>query len=824
MSNTITNRRDPTPIFAAVANDYYKAGLSVIPLVYHEKRPVPNDWSRFHDKQPDVEEFATWMRDYSNGNIGLVLGKQSGITVIDIDLDTTQESNQRIMAIIESALPSSPWHRIGKKGKVMAFKYSGIPTFRIKDSSGNMLVEHLGERTQVVLPPSIHPSTQQPYQANTNLIDVLDQLPMLPKDIEDILRRILVDNGLQLSLGGHTRVTDFVASGARDAKMIQVAGAYANGVMRGERPLAEAIELMRGWYEGFTQKITGDPIDINKGIQRLVEFVIRDVKERNKPLPKGWDEGLSDEDKRSMHLDFSEDEVEWDFDQIKEFIQTKFEEFPDVNDSRRGEIINRVLEKIGQNAQLNSIDKERLLKYLIDVSKEKLTLTMLKKRLAEIGQGGDTIGESHTEIAQAVIKDFAEYGELRSHGDAIWTYAGSHWVEKPKHEILKWIAEEYGSLNYAKKESDHKQIMNIIRTLLPTGIQTISMKGVNFANGFLGTDGKLYTHNAAYGATYTLPFRYLPEMSGKAEKFFEFLHQAWGNDRDYEQKVQALQEAMAVTLFGMGPRFQRAILLEGAAKTGKSQLLKIVTHIVPDEARCVCPPDTWGDKFSPVTMHNKILNVAGELPEEARINGQRFKDIVSGDEIQMQLKGGQLFQASVYATHWFGSNHLPKSQDTSEGFNRRWLVFRFDHVISSEKRILDYGEIIAMEEREGIVAWAVEALPRLLKNNEYTLPPSHAGRIAEMANINNSVRFFLSEGQSVRFKKGGEVTEMQLHQKYYSFCVGPGQMQPFGMRQFRTKMRDLTNEFGFKIEMEMHPSGSMQCVYRGIELFNGAKA
>lgn len=819
MTTTITTRRDATPIFAAVANDYYKAGLSVIPLVFHEKRPIPNDWSRFNDQQPDVQEFASWMRDHPNGNIGLVLGPQSGITVIDIDLDTTQESNQRIMAIIEAALPKSPWHRIGKKGKVMAFKYNNVPTFRIKDAGGNMLVEHLGARTQVVLPPSIHPSTKQPYVANVNLLDVLDQLPILPSNIEDILRKILSENGLNLSLSGRTRVTDFTASGARDSKMIQVAGAYANGVMRGERPLSEAIHLMRGWYEGFVEQVAGDQIDIDKGIQRLVEFIIRDVKERNKPLPKGWDEGLTDEDKRNMHLDFSEDEVEWDFDQIKEFIQKEFEKYP-IGDFKRSEVMNRALEKIAQNKQLNSIDQERLMKYIIDTSKEKLTVSMLKKRLKEIGSG-DLIGEDHTEIAQAVIRDFNQFGELRNYGDHIWTWAGSHWVEKPRHEIMKWIAEEYGSLPMARKESDHKQIMSIVKTLLPVGIQTIAQKGVNFANGFLATDGKLYDHNPAYGATYTLPFRFLPEKAGKAPKFFDFLHQAWGNDADYQQKINALQEAMAVTLFGMGPRFQRAILLEGAAKTGKSQLLKIVSHIVPDEARCVCPPDTWGDRFSPVTMHNKILNVAGELPEEARINGQRFKDIVSGDEIQVQYKNGQLFQTSIHATHWFGSNHLPKSQDTSEGFNRRWLIFRFDNIIRAEQRILDYGEIIAMEEREGIVAWAVEALPRLLKQNEYTLPSSHAGRVAEMANINNSVRFFLSEGQAVQFKKGAAVSEMKLHQKYYSFCVGPGSMQPFGMRQFRTKMRDLSHEFGFTIKMEMHPSGAMQCVYEGVQLYEG---
>jgi phage/plasmid-associated DNA primase len=383
---------------------------------------------------------------------------------------------------------------------------------------------------------------------------------------------------------------------------------------------------------------------------------------------------------------------------------------------------------------------------------------------------------------------------------------------------MKHSAEEYGNLPMCRKESDHKQIFNIVKTLLPQGIRSINMKGVNFANGFLGQDGKLYKHEQAYGCTYTLPFRYLEDSAGKCPKFFDFLHQSWGQAEDYDDRINALQEAICVTIFGMGPRFQRAILLEGAAKSGKSQLLSIVKHLVPHEARCACPPDTWGDKFSPVMMHNKILNVCGELPENKMIDGQRFKDIVSGDDIQMQYKNGQLFMDHVFATHWFASNHLPKTQDTSEGFNRRWLVFRFDYPVQPGKRILDYGEIIAMEEREGIAAWAVEALPRLMMQNEYTLPKSHKERVGEMANANNSVRFFVTESQRMKIVPGQQTSEFALHAAYYGFCLGPGACSPFGIRQFRSKMRDMESELKFKIKMVMHPNGASECIYEGIQL------
>jgi len=50
------------------------------------------------------------------------------------------------------------------------------------------------------------------------------------------------------------------------------------------------------------------------------------------------------------------------------------------------------------------------------------------------------------------------------------------------------------------------------------------------------------------------------------------------------------------------------------------------------------------------------------------------------------------------------------------------------------------GDLIVAEEREAIVAWAVQAMPPLLANNDFTLPASHQEAICQVATMNNSVR------------------------------------------------------------------------------------
>ncbi|WP_210235773.1 hypothetical protein, partial [Mesorhizobium sp. M1C.F.Ca.ET.187.01.1.1] len=92
-------------------------------------------------------------------------------------------------------------------------------------------------------------------------------------------------------------------------------------------------------------------------------------------------------------------------------------------------------------------------------------------------------------------------------------------------------------------------------------------------------------------------------------------------------------------------------------------------------------------------------------------------------------------------------------------------------------------QIILAAEREQIVAWALQGLARLKANKDYTLPSSHRVVIDDMANQNNSVRYFLS--QSPRLKVGvreheglspskTRTTGDLLFDEYWAFCAMAG--------------------------------------------------
>ena len=138
-------------VFSEFAPSLWNKGLPVMPC--KGKIPVIKEWPRLCETMPTQTEQETWLTIYSNYNIGLPLGPASGLCVVDIDIDDPDE-----IEAIKATLPPSPFERVGKKGCALFYTYNGEMNFSV---SGK--VDFLSKGKQVILPPSIHPDTRQPY-------------------------------------------------------------------------------------------------------------------------------------------------------------------------------------------------------------------------------------------------------------------------------------------------------------------------------------------------------------------------------------------------------------------------------------------------------------------------------------------------------------------------------------------------------------------------------------------------------------------------------------------------------------------------------------
>lgn len=763
-------------VFREFAPLYWGAGIPAMPLKVRSKAPILAEWTQYGSNMPSAAVRDHWLETYGRSNIGLPFGDASGLCAIDID--TTDEA---LVAAIEDCLPSTPWRRVGAKGCALIFKWQGQKNFKIRSDDG-MICEFLGLGNQLVLPPSIHPDTGTAYVANTNLWEVMDAIPALGVDIEQKLRDALGVKGISLSHEGRSKPLDVVPAGERDIQLVRHAG-YLSRVVFGldknaRWPLAEALGHMAHWVQNFTARSAGDDMDPQKGMAKLLEFILKDI-EGGRTLPEGWDGGLTPElmAHPTIQAIAEKNQAErWDMVRAREWLSEQVGLKPE-DDRWALTKVRELVEMVAKDEQFDEFEYDALIPEIERAlgKKAKLSRPSIKKMFImsrKGGAGGDgEIADDHEAIARQVIEDIGRGGELRHDQGSFWQWNGSCFAQLTDEDIYRHIAERVKGNVLARRHSDYAAIVKTIATLVDQVLEENPELGINFANGFLDMNLALHEHSPTFGKTFTMPFNYVPARRHECHRFLGMLEQAWGDDPDFDDKVNALQEVMAATMFGVAPQYQRAILLYGVGGTGKSQVLDILAAMMPDNAVCALPPHRWGDRFGLGSMVGKVLNVCGELPEDSMISGERFKGIVCGEKQHTEFKGKDGFDFCPACAHWFASNHLPRSRDTSDGFIRRWIIFEFTRKIVEADRILNFADVVISEEREAIAAWAVEGLKRLLDQREFTLPASHRRLENLVLRSNNSVAAFLQSCERVRPDDEGGVADCRTVFDQYIFYM-----------------------------------------------------
>jgi Bifunctional DNA primase/polymerase, N-terminal len=158
-----------------------------IPGVYRgdEWRNHP-EWDRYAERVPSQLELETWVK-WSGAGVCLVLGGEHALVAVDIDT-----TDHEVIAAVESVLSPSPVQRVGSKGYAAIYRGPGVKDTKFQ-INGKNAVEILARGRQVVIPPSVHPSTHKPYVWIGDALDryTPDSLPLLPDDITERIAEAL---------------------------------------------------------------------------------------------------------------------------------------------------------------------------------------------------------------------------------------------------------------------------------------------------------------------------------------------------------------------------------------------------------------------------------------------------------------------------------------------------------------------------------------------------------------------------------------------------------------------------------------------------------
>jgi hypothetical protein len=145
-------------IFLNAALQYAKFGFSVIPISPGQKNPPLIPFKEYQTRCATPEEIAEWWIKWPDANVGIITGKISDLTVVDLDKYKTEYDptiEEEFFGSIETPTAVSP-----REGQHLYFTYCEGITVR---SNVFPAIDIRGEGGYIVAPPSIN-GTGKPYK------------------------------------------------------------------------------------------------------------------------------------------------------------------------------------------------------------------------------------------------------------------------------------------------------------------------------------------------------------------------------------------------------------------------------------------------------------------------------------------------------------------------------------------------------------------------------------------------------------------------------------------------------------------------------------
>jgi hypothetical protein len=169
-------------IFATEAPRYRAAGFWPRPIELGSKACKIKSWTL---PDPDIgqADLDRWLEQYSQQGIGLLMGSPlpDGTTLGALDIDRDE-----YVRVARFMLGDPVCGRIGSKGAVFFVRVApGVKNrkFRVGGKGGEQIAEALFVKSLCVIPPTIHPTTDQAYRwidPSKSLLEIdLATLPLI---------------------------------------------------------------------------------------------------------------------------------------------------------------------------------------------------------------------------------------------------------------------------------------------------------------------------------------------------------------------------------------------------------------------------------------------------------------------------------------------------------------------------------------------------------------------------------------------------------------------------------------------------------------------
>ena len=261
--------------------------------------------------------------------------------------------------------------------------------------------------------------------------------------------------------------------------------------------------------------------------------------------------------------------------------------------------------------------------------------------------------------------------------------------------------------------------------------------------------------------------------NAQSPMFQEYINEVLYNDPEL---IQLMQEFFGYCLT-TSTKYEKAFILLGEGSTGKSVLIDTLKELVCEQNYSCVPLSQLNDDKYTAQLKDKLLNYSTEEEDKPIKDVSKFKQLVSGDQIQARFLYSNPITYKPFAKLIFAMNALPEMSNFDGAIQRRLVIIPFNRKFEDHEKDFELKEGKLYKELDGILNWALEGLKSLTSrdktaNQGFITPKVCQDLLSQYKNDCNPIDQFLND--HVIVENGSDVRSVPLYESYREFCKSIG--------------------------------------------------
>lgn len=291
-------------------------------------------------------------------------------------------------------------------------------------------------------------------------------------------------------------------------------------------------------------------------------------------------------------------------------------------------------------------------------------------------------------------------------------------------------------------------------------------EGIVVKNGLLDLETReLKEPSPEYIHLSRIPINYDPEAD--CPKIKKFISEIVNGD-----DIKLVQEMFGYCLLKDYP-IAKAFMLLGSGANGKSTLIDLLELFLgEDNIATPSLQDLLDNRFAKVELYGKLANLHADLSNKKLESTGTFKMLTGGDTVRGEKKYQGAIKFKNYAKLIYSANELPKTDDRTTAFWRRWVVIDFPNEFPEGGNGTDESlphSIATEEELSGLLNWALDGLDRVLEGGHFSHTKTRNEIEKKWIMKTDSLRAFLD--MACEIQEGSYTLKEDLYKVYKHFCA-----------------------------------------------------